>query len=299
MKKVAIITRTKNRDILLTRAFQSVKNQTFNDYIWIIVNDGGSFDNVDNFAANIKNSSNIDVQVINNKISQDRGEALNIGVINSKSDYIAIHDDDDTWHPDFLKETISALETQKRNIYGGVVTRCYIVEESIDIASGQISFKKKYPHNYELNAITLFNIAKLNNNFPPISFVYRRSIHDDIGSYRKDLTVLEDWEFYLRFLTKYNIAVIPEYLANYHIRINHKIAPNYSNTITSQINIHKECHATLLNEFLRQDLESGKLGLGLLTNLAYEISQTQRLFRRNSLIEIIKQFYIKNILRNN
>ena len=39
--KVAIITRTKDRQVLLRRAVLSVINQTYSDWIHVIVNDGG------------------------------------------------------------------------------------------------------------------------------------------------------------------------------------------------------------------------------------------------------------------
>ena len=39
--RVAIITRTKDRPILLRRAIRSALNQTFRDWLLVIVNDGG------------------------------------------------------------------------------------------------------------------------------------------------------------------------------------------------------------------------------------------------------------------
>ena len=45
--KVAIITRTKDRPLLLERAIQSVESQTYSDYVHVILNDGGG-----NFRAN-------------------------------------------------------------------------------------------------------------------------------------------------------------------------------------------------------------------------------------------------------
>lgn len=288
MKKVAIITRTKNRPLLLARAYRSIENQTFKDFVWVVVNDGGDARDVESILTIAGDSGSIDVQVIHNVVSQDRGEALNIGIKNSESRYIAIHDDDDSWHHDFLQKTISVLEDPEKNIFDGIVTRCHVVEESIDFSKERVFLKRKYPHNAELSHVTLFGIAKLNNNFPPISFVYRRNVHDSVKFFRKDLTVLEDWDFYLRFLVQYNICVLPEYLANYHIRVDNRNSPEYSNTVTDQINVHKERHALLLNEYLRDDLGSKKVGFGFLTNIAYEISETQRLIRRNSLIQMVK-----------
>lgn len=42
--RVGIITRTKNRPLLLRRAIQSVANQTYKNYVHIIVNDGDSLE---------------------------------------------------------------------------------------------------------------------------------------------------------------------------------------------------------------------------------------------------------------
>ncbi len=44
--KVAIIMRTKDRNIFLKRAIESVINQTYKDWILVIVNDGGNLDDI-------------------------------------------------------------------------------------------------------------------------------------------------------------------------------------------------------------------------------------------------------------
>ena len=41
MKAVAVITRTKDRPLTLRRALDSVRGQTFADFDWIVVDDGG------------------------------------------------------------------------------------------------------------------------------------------------------------------------------------------------------------------------------------------------------------------
>ncbi len=41
MKTVTVITRTKNRPLLLHRAARSVALQKFRDFEWVVVNDGG------------------------------------------------------------------------------------------------------------------------------------------------------------------------------------------------------------------------------------------------------------------
>lgn len=46
-RRVAVITRTKDRKILLRRALESVCGQTFQDFMWVVVNDGGNREEVD------------------------------------------------------------------------------------------------------------------------------------------------------------------------------------------------------------------------------------------------------------
>ena len=52
--KVAIITRTKNRCLLLRRAIESVLAQSFADWTHVIVNDGGNRYEVDLLAGGIR-----------------------------------------------------------------------------------------------------------------------------------------------------------------------------------------------------------------------------------------------------
>ena len=101
MTKVAIITRTMNRPILLRRAAQSILNQTFKDYIWVIVNDGEK-EPVSDVVSNFPEDT---VIVIHNPKPVGLEAASNIGLKSSDSEYVVVHDDDDTWHPEFLEKT--------------------------------------------------------------------------------------------------------------------------------------------------------------------------------------------------
>ena len=96
MKKVAIITRTQNRPLLLKRAMESVSSQTFKDFVWVVVNDADEKENVDKIVLQAE-SRGIDVLILHRPESSGMEAASNHGVHNSESEYLAIHDDDDTW----------------------------------------------------------------------------------------------------------------------------------------------------------------------------------------------------------
>ncbi|MCK7514858.1 MAG: hypothetical protein MZV70_69885 [Desulfobacterales bacterium] len=92
-----------------------------------------------------------------------------------------------------------------------------------------LNFYTLEPYTQDFSCVSLYKMA-IKNTFAPISFVYRKQAHDLIGYYNENLPVLGDWEFNLRFLQKFDIDVIPETLANYHLRVNCN-TQEFSNTI--------------------------------------------------------------------
>ena len=105
MRKVAIITRTKDRPILLRRAAESIAQQTFDEYVWVIVNDGGDREAVAEVASRFREDR---LMVIHNPEPVGMEAASNIGLRSSESEYVVIHDDD-TWYPTFLEKSLKLL----------------------------------------------------------------------------------------------------------------------------------------------------------------------------------------------
>jgi glycosyltransferase involved in cell wall biosynthesis len=263
MKKVAVITRTKNRPILLQRAFEGIKNQTFKDYIWVIVNDGGEVAPVEGIVLDANNSG-METLLIHNELSLGMEAASNRGIKQSDSEYVVIHDDDDSWDTKFLQEAVSYLESNEGKKYGGVVTHSYIIKEVLSEEKCTMTDKDNF--NDHLDEIYLADIAK-NNSFPPISFLYRRDVYNKAGGYNESLPVLGDWDFNLRFLLESDIAVIPKPLANYHHRVQGVVNSEYGNTVVQGIDKHHQYDTILRNHLLREDVRANKFGLGYLVTM--------------------------------
>jgi glycosyltransferase involved in cell wall biosynthesis len=255
--RVAVITRTKDRPILLPRAFESIQSQTFKDLIWVVINDGGDPHPVEALV-NQARSTGIGTKVTHSSQSVGMEAASNMGIAQVASEYIVIHDDDDTWEPDFLRRTVTFLDNQE--IYGGVVTHTTRIDEVITEDGWKIL--KKSPHNYWLNAVYLSDLAHA-NSFSTNSFLFRRKVCEEIKGFNESLPVLGDWDFNLRFLMHADIAVIPEPLANYHCRVNTlKQQGEYENTLTASTLRHCSYNAIIRNNFLRSDFKEGRIGLG-------------------------------------
>ena len=258
-RKVAIITRTKNRRILLWRALDSVCKQSFRDFVWVVVNDAGEKECVDAVAAEAARRG-VEVKVLHREKSIGMEAASNAGIRSCESEYIVIHDDDDSWEPDFLKKTVAFLDEEP--LFAGVVTHTLLVNEVIK--DGVPRTTSSYGFNTWLKSIYLMEML-MANSFPPISFLYRREIYDRIGGYDESLPVLGDWDFNIRFLKEADIGVIPELLALYHHRDTITDAGDvYGNTVNAGISKHIRYDAILRNHYLRTSPQD----LGVLANLA-------------------------------
>jgi len=261
--EVAIITRTKNRNILLQRAIESVLGQSFQDWKMVIVNDGGDPKGVDQLINTYSDKFKGRCSIIHNPESLGMEAASNVGIKSCDSNYVIIHDDDDSWQRDFLTKTVTFLQNTPSPTVKGVIT--YSTRYIETIKNNQVKIQYTEPFNLWLKSVSLFRMAE-GNVFPPISFLYKRSVYDEIGLYRETLPVLGDWEFNLRFIEKYDIGLIPEELANYHHRLQIDEG-ELGNSVIKDDYKHKFYDTMLRNELLRNDLSKQKLGMGYLVNL--------------------------------
>ncbi|WP_420403777.1 glycosyltransferase [Nisaea sp.] len=243
---VAIVTRTKDRPLLLARAARSVASQSYRNYHWIVVNDGGDPDPV----REILGHAAIDparIRFCSFEESQGMEAASNAGIRASRSDLIVIHDDDDSWECDFLADAVAFL-SEHEDLYAGVVTHStYIAEE---IGDGRVREQERRPFNGWLASIQLAEMA-VANLFPPIAFLFRRTLWEKLGGYDESLPVLGDWDFNLRFLMEADIGVLAKPLANYHHRSDTTAGDSYANSDIAARNPHIAFNAVIRNRYLR------------------------------------------------
>lgn len=256
---VAVISRTKDRVVFIPRLCASILNQSHTDWVHVIVNDGGSPDALEAALAPFRPQYGNRLIVVHLPESQGMQSAANAGINASQSAFIAIHDDDDSWHPDFLKETVTFLtEKGPQSVYQGVVTHTDQVWESLkDNVFEEVRREPYIP----LPEINFFRIG-YENPFPPIAFLYRRQVINTIGLYDQSLNVAGDLDFNFRFLSRYEIGLIPRQLANYHWRESSTDAT----ALNSVLNSKKE-HALRLNEFQNKALREQSVA-GLAVNMA-------------------------------
>jgi glycosyltransferase involved in cell wall biosynthesis len=264
LQKVAVITRTKERPLLLRRAAESIASQTYQNLVWVVINDAGDIAQIKQILEN----SLVDprkILLIDKKSSTGMEAASNLGISASQSAYIAIHDDDDSWAPDFLEKTVEFLASRAGGAYGGVISKVVYVSEEI-VSSGIIEHARA-PYNDWVRSVDLVEMAR-ENFFPPIAFLFRRQIYEKVGAFNEDLPVLGDWFFNLEFLLYADIGLIETTTAFYHHRDLGFSARSYSNSVIAEAKKHQEFANIARNRFFRKYISTKPAAAALLVSAA-------------------------------
>jgi glycosyltransferase involved in cell wall biosynthesis len=258
--KVAVITRTKNRNIFLERAIKSAQNQSMKDFVQIVVNDGGDKNSVEQVVKKHQKLSQGRIKIVHNPASIGHTKALNQGIRDADSKYIAILDDDDTWAPDYLKKTVEHLD--KTGAKGVVAVIDKVVEETL---GDRIKVKSTERWRPDIKAVSLYGQC-IDNYAPTVAFVYQKSVYEELGGYDESLEVAEDWDFTIRFLLNYDIDFLntQEALAYYHHRPDAK--GFNGNSVFARREQQSRNLNLLRNRYLREDIKKGRLGLGFIMN---------------------------------
>lgn len=296
-KRVAVITRTKNRVLLLKRAVESVLAQTCTDWLHVIVNDGGEKEPVEELLKPYEDRYAGRLLLIHNPESLGMEAASNKGIQASESTYVVIHDDDDSWEPRFLEVCIKTLEDAPFSSVGGVTTHLNQIFERIE-ENGAVEVSRR-DFDPCLVSVSLPEITET-NKFMPISFLYRRDVINTIGLYDETLPVIGDWEFNIRFLARFDVLVVKRKLANYHVRVEEGDA--YANSVTAARDLHQVYRALIVNKYVREDLQAGRISMGGLMAFGdYFHRMNGHTWRLTQIVERLKGLaplrYLRRLLR--
>ena len=120
MPEVSIITPMYNSSKFLKETIESVLNQTFTDWEWLITDDC-SKDNSVEIIENLKDSR---IKLTIAEKNGGAGHARNISLRNATGKYITFLDADDFWEPIFLEEMIAFMKAEKAELAYSNYARC-------------------------------------------------------------------------------------------------------------------------------------------------------------------------------
>lgn len=268
---VAIITRTKNRPLLLARAFASVLSQKYENWHLYVVNDGGHKGDVEKLLTDNQSAFHGRVTFIHHETSLGMEAASNSALKQSRGEFLIIHDDDDSWHSEFLEKTVGFLNDPKNSGFAAVVTSVDEVNEKI--VDGVVVETDRNEFRIWDSEID-FSTLLFRNLFPPISLLVRRSVVNVVGEFNHQLPVLGDWDYNIRILMVGDIGAVPERLAYYHVRRNDTNGI-YGNSATAGIKSHQKYDVFYRNSNLRSALNANPEMLGVVQALGRQIHETR------------------------
>jgi len=200
-KKVSIITPAYNSENFISKAMDSVINQTYKDWEMLIVDDFSE----DSTVKIVKEYLNKDnrIKLFQQKENKGAGHARNLAIEKSKGRYIAFLDSDDFWETEKLEKQLSFLK--KRNC--SIVYSQYFIFDSISekstfkvVPPNTTDFKRMQRNDYIGFLTLLLDCEKVGKPLMP--------------TIRKR----QDWAFKLLILKKGFIAhCVPEPLAYYRV----------------------------------------------------------------------------------
>jgi glycosyltransferase involved in cell wall biosynthesis len=211
---VAIVTRTQDRPLTLDRTIRDILAQSFTDWQWVLVSDAGNLPSIKAVLSRYSTHLAGRYILVHRERSEGGGAASNSGVTASRSRFVVIHDDDDTWHPDFLQKTVAYLENSGHEIRA-VATGAEIIIERLE-GDGMVELRRR-PMLAPPLPITAASLRR-RNRFPPIAFLYDREASEAIGHYRTSIPLLTDWDFFVRFAERFKIGYLHQPLAHWHQR---------------------------------------------------------------------------------
>jgi glycosyltransferase involved in cell wall biosynthesis len=224
--RVSIITPCYNGQKLLVNAIHSVKNQTFKDWEYIIVNDGST----DDTAKIVQKYSEADsrIQLIDHEKNKGQATARNSGfkAISKASKYIMFLDHDDTLEPNAIEVLVNCLKNNPEYIgahglakYSGEERPIY---KPIDIESWgreRLCVVNNQVQMLPYSAPTTFNSLVLHCyiSTPGQALICRSALERD-GLFKSQFSPGEDWELWLRLSQLGPIGFVNHVVLNWYQR---------------------------------------------------------------------------------
>ena len=200
---ISIILSTYNGSKYISESIESVLNQSYSNFEFIIINDA-STDNIEDIILDYQKKDNRIIYIKNKKnlnVSKSRNKWIKI----AKWKYITNIDDDDIWMKDKLEKQVDFMENNTD------YWLCWTSTIIIDSKWKEIEKIKMRKINDKIKN----NLLK-SNQFTHSSIIIRKSILNRIWwFYNEKYNNWEDYELWLRIWTISKLYNLQEYLVKY------------------------------------------------------------------------------------
>ncbi len=201
MPKVSVVMSVYNGEKYLKEAIDSILNQTFKGFEFIIINDGST----DKTRKILEFYTDPRIRLIN-QANMGLAKSLNRGLKIARGEYIARMDADDISLPERLEKEVKLLDNHKD------VGLVGIFPMKMDESGRNVGLYKTKTKNEDLREV-LWRGDLLCHG----SVMFRKECVDKVGFYRKKLKFAEDYDLWFRIAEFFGITNIEEPLYKYRI----------------------------------------------------------------------------------
>jgi len=180
---VSVITPVYNTASYIEKNITSVKEQTYQNWEHIIIDDGS----LDNSVSIIKNHASKDDRIVFsiNKSNQGAAVSRNKATKLARGKYIAFLDADDLWHPEKLTKQVHLMEENTCDVsltsYLQIDPQGNTLHKRIR-AIPILAYKKQHNNNYIGNLTGMYNVKALGKIIAPN--IRTIGIQEDLAYYR-------------------------------------------------------------------------------------------------------------------
>ncbi len=202
--KITVLMAVYNGEAYLKECIDSVLNQTYKDFEFLIVDDGSTDSTLDI----IKSYKDNRIRLLRNEKNLSQVSSLNIGLEHAKGEYIARIDADDIMLPSRLERQLNFLEKRPDMALIGSYG------EAINEKGQPISESRLPIRNEEIIATVLFGEFIMVHS----SIMFRKDIIMSTGKYNEAFSFTEDYKLTTDLLAKgHKINNMPEIFIKYRI----------------------------------------------------------------------------------
>jgi glycosyltransferase involved in cell wall biosynthesis len=210
MPLVSVILTNFNLAGYLPMTLDSVLNQTYENVEILLIDDCSTEESSIALINQISSRKIENLRVIRCEYNRGLAGARNLGIFNSKGDFILTLDADDLLHPRAIEHAVLAL--QKNPLYDLFV---------FQVGRFQLEHEIPFPGDDRLFSgyITVhgeaFYSGTIDNFFSSSCAMFRRNVFQD-NSYREELQVYEDWAMFLELTFKKHRFIVSNHVLFYY-----------------------------------------------------------------------------------
>ncbi|WP_066258969.1 glycosyltransferase family 2 protein [Neobacillus drentensis] len=205
--EISVVTAVYNGEAYLEEAIESILRQTYQDYEYIIVNDGSN-DRTKEILDNLTDSR---VKVIHLVKNGGAANALNIGIKEAKGNWIALQDADDISEAQRLERQLEYIKSDPRLVAIGSLIQCIPGNDRVDESA--LEWEARFFNCKEQFRNEQFYSTPLCHG----TGFFSKKAYENIGGYDPTFKIAYDYDLWTRMFEEGDIARVSEILYKYRI----------------------------------------------------------------------------------